>query len=452
MKYTLIALALSTLAGCAVMQSAGNLETAPEVTKTSLQKEFDSIPAPNSPKPLSVAVYSFQDKTGQRRPQQNIASLSTAVTQGAETFLIKALQDVGRGQWFEVVERVGVDNLTKERLIIRQMREAYEGNNAKPLMPMQFAGMIIEGGIIGYDSSTNSGGAGQRIFGIGKQTQWTQDVVTIGLRAVSVNTGKVLISVVVQKNILSTADSVTALKFFDMGTQAFEAEAGLTINEPGTYAVKTTIEAAVVEMIKEGQRRGVWDYKKEKTDELVQKETKTEGATTPAPTQNQPSNGKDAEGSTENRTREETSGTNGSVQVVTAVDPKVTAKNPTNPTAGARADATVLAELVPKVTAIPKPPEPPRPICKDMKEAAQGNCIVQPPEKVYLTADICLYKDITEKSQCTWLLKKGTELTTVPPNLFKEWVLVTTSDGKKGYVRENQLTTNRPEVKSKLEK
>jgi hypothetical protein len=43
----------------------------------------------------------------------------------------------------------------------------------------------------------------------------------------------------------------------------FEAESGLTINEPGTLAVKATVEAAVVELIKEGERKGVWDFKKE---------------------------------------------------------------------------------------------------------------------------------------------------------------------------------------------
>lgn len=253
------------LSGCAIMQSTGALDQAPEVTTQmkSVKKEFDTIPGPSAGRPLSVAVYSFQDKTGQRRPQANIASLSTAVTQGGETFLIQALQNVGRGEWFDVVERVGVDNLTKERLIIRQMREAYEGKDAKPLLPMQFAGVIFEGGIVGYDSSTTSGGVGQRIFGIGKQTQWSTDRVTVSLRAVSVNTGKVLASVTVQKTIMSSADSISALKFFDAGTQAFEAEAGLTINEPGTYAVKATVEMAVVELIKEGQRKGVWEFKQE---------------------------------------------------------------------------------------------------------------------------------------------------------------------------------------------
>ena len=304
MKKTLLILAITSfLTGCATHQNNPLVpEVKPEVTKVMMQNEFNTIPAPASGKPVSVAVYSFRDMTGQRRPQSNIASLSMAVTQGAESFLIKALQDVGDGQWFDVVERVGLDNLTKERLIIRQMREAYEGANAKPLMPMQFAGMIIEGGIVGYDSSTKSGGIGARVFGIGKQTQWSQDVVTISIRAVSVNTGKILASVTVQKTILSSADAMTALKFFDMGTRAFEGEAGFTINEPGTYAVKSAIEAGVVELIKEGARKGLWDYKGEK-NELVQKNTESERAPQGPAATTQSSNGKDAGGSKESRTK-----------------------------------------------------------------------------------------------------------------------------------------------------
>jgi len=260
MKYILI-LSLLVLSGCAVQQKAG-LDFQPEVVANKLEKEFDAIPSPDGKK-VTVAVYSFKDLTGQRKPTPGIASFSTAVTQGAEVFLIRALQDVGRGQWFDVVERTNIDNLTKERTIIRQMREAYEGSNAKPLMPLQFAGLILEGGIIGYDSGNESGGAAHRFLGIGKQTQYSKDIVTVSLRAVSVNTGKVLASVTVQKIVYSTADSIAVLKFIQNGTQAFEAETGLTVNEAGTLAVKATIEAAVVELIKEGERKGVWDYKKE---------------------------------------------------------------------------------------------------------------------------------------------------------------------------------------------
>ena len=259
MKFLLILLTL-IVSGCAITQKAG-VEYKPQVAENKLQREFDTLPSPNG-KRVVVAVYSFLDKTGQRRPTAGIASLSTAVTQGAEVFLIKALQDVGKGNWFEVVERVGIDSLTRERTLIRQMREAYEGVNAKPLMPMQFAGLIMEGGIIGYDSGTESGGAAYRFLGIGPQTQYSKDTVTVSLRAVSVNTGKVLAAVTVTKIVYSTADSIAVLKFLNQGTQAFEAEMGLTINEPGTLAVKATVEAAVVELIKEGERKGIWDFKK----------------------------------------------------------------------------------------------------------------------------------------------------------------------------------------------
>jgi curli production assembly/transport component CsgG len=274
MKKLILLFTILTLSGCAVIQKAG-YEHAPEVAPNKLEKEFNLIPAPDGKK-VTVAVYSFLDKTGQRKPTAGIASLSTAVTQGGEVFLIRALQDVGKSQWFDVVERVNVDNLTKERTIIRQMREAYEGKDAKPLMPLQFAGLIMEGGIIGYDSGSESGGAAHRFLGIGTQTQYSKDTVTVSLRAVSVNTGKVLVAVTVTKVVYSTADSVAVLKFLNNGTQAFEAEAGLTINEPGTLAVKATIEAAVVELIKEGERRGVWDYKKTVVDVPIVIEQKIE--------------------------------------------------------------------------------------------------------------------------------------------------------------------------------
>ena len=263
MKKVLLIVLVAMLSGCAMLQKSGQLtgiEHEPKVAENKLQKEFDRVPPPKGAH-ITVAVYSFQDKTGQRKAVSTYASFSTAVTQGAEPFLIKALQDVGSGTWFDVVERVNVENLIKERTIIKQMRDAYEGTKAQPLQPLQFAGIIMEGGIIGYDSSTESGGLAYRWLGIGPQTQYSKDIVTISLRAVSVSSGKVLATVTVTKTVYSTADSFAMLKFFNDGTQAFEAESGLTINEPGTLAVKATVEAAVVELIKEGQRRGIWEFR-----------------------------------------------------------------------------------------------------------------------------------------------------------------------------------------------
>jgi len=254
-----LTLGLLLLSNCAVMQKGG-MESKPEITEMKLQKEFDTVPAP-AQKKITVAVYSFQDKTGQRRNTPNIASFSTAVTQGAEPFLIKALQDVGKGQWFDVVERVNVDNLIKERTIIKQMRDMYEGGNAKSVPPLQFAGIIVEGGIIGYDSGMESGGAAYKWLGIGPQSQYSKDIVTVSLRAISVSSGRVLTTITVSKTIYSTADSIAVLKAFRGGTAFFEAETGLTINEPTTLAVKATVEAAVVELINEGERKGIWSFK-----------------------------------------------------------------------------------------------------------------------------------------------------------------------------------------------
>lgn len=246
------------LTGCATTQMHSDYEP-PVAVEQSMVKEFDSIPKPKLGR-VTVAVYGFTDKTGQRRPSANVSSFSTAVTQGAESFLIKALKDVGEGSWFEVVERVGLTALTQERQIIRQMREAYEGPDAKKLMPLKFAGMIIEGGITGYDTATRSGGSGMRVLGIGPQTQYSEDIITVSLRAISVNTGSVLAAVNVQKTVYSTADSLAVLKFINDGTQVFELESGIALNEPATLAVKAAVDAAVVELIKEGERKDVWDF------------------------------------------------------------------------------------------------------------------------------------------------------------------------------------------------
>ena len=62
-------------------------------------------------------------KQGRGKPADNIANLSSAVTQGAEIYLIKALMDLADGNFFSVVERGGLDNLIKERQLIRNTRQ-----------------------------------------------------------------------------------------------------------------------------------------------------------------------------------------------------------------------------------------------------------------------------------------------------------------------------------------
>jgi curli production assembly/transport component CsgG len=191
LKLTVLALAITTLTGCANLvrpMSPAGIEDQPKAS-TTIIKEIDTLPAPGSPK-IAVAVYNFKDMTGQRKNSNTLSLFSTAVTQGAESYLIKTLQEAGNRQWFTVVERVNLDNLLKERQMIKQTREIYEGTNAKMLPPLTLAGVILEGGIIDYNSNILTGGTGFAVLGIGPYTQYTQDQVVISMRLVSVQTGE----------------------------------------------------------------------------------------------------------------------------------------------------------------------------------------------------------------------------------------------------------------------
>jgi curli production assembly/transport component CsgG len=225
------------------------------------ENQVAKLPELDGP-PITIAVYGFLDKTGQMKSNDKLALFSKAVTQGGEVFLIKSLQDAKN--WFKVVERVGLDNLVKERQLIRNQREVYEGKDAKPLKPMTVAGVMIEGGIIGYDSNIRSGGNGARFLGIGGSQQYRVDEIVISLRLISVSSGEILISNAVSKTIYSTQHNVGMMRFIDAGTSSLELENGAALNEPTTYAVRVAIEQAVHDMIIEGEKKGVWRYKKDR--------------------------------------------------------------------------------------------------------------------------------------------------------------------------------------------
>lgn len=278
LKLSILSLAVLALSGCSTIRPLDDIQIRDEAKVTEvINQTFKNVPAPAGP-PVVVAVYGFTDKTGQRKPSNTLSLFSTAVTQGAESYLIKSLQEVGNRQWFTVVERVGLDNLLKERQMIRQTREIYDGDKAKMLPPMTLAGVILEGAIVDYNSNTLTGGTGARWLGIGPYTQYTQDLVVISLRLVSVQSGEVLTTVTVEKNLLSTAEGVTALRFFNQATRAFEFDSSQTFNEPGNYALRSAVETAIVELIRKGERQGLWKFK-ENSNELVQKETAPKGAT-----------------------------------------------------------------------------------------------------------------------------------------------------------------------------
>ena len=215
-----------------------------------------------------VAVYTFGDGTGQRKSQDNVASFSTAVTQDAKSLLIDALKAAGSGEnpkgtWFRVVERgTGLDNLVRERQIVRSTRSETAKQAGKDefqeLQPMLFAGMILEGGVVGYDTNIETGGTGARYLGIGTTNQYRRDSIVISLRAVSTLTGEVILNVQTSKTVLSSGQAGDVFRFLDMDTKLLELESGMTQNESVTWAVRSAIEAAVLALIKQGDERGYW--------------------------------------------------------------------------------------------------------------------------------------------------------------------------------------------------
>jgi curli production assembly/transport component CsgG len=228
--------------------------------KTQTQNLLQQLPGPQ--RQVAIAVYGFTDQTGQFKPTNAGQTLSRAVTQGAGSILVKALQDAGNREWFTVVERERLDNLLKERQIIGEMRRRYLGEeqvDPNALPALLFAGVLLEGGIIGYDTNTVTGGAGAAFLGIGARHEYRQDTVTVYLRAVSVRTGEVLTNVQASKTIASQAIGANAYRFVAF-RELLEAEWGITANEPDQVALQQAIEKAVYGLVLEGVELELWRF------------------------------------------------------------------------------------------------------------------------------------------------------------------------------------------------
>lgn len=214
-----------------------------------------SLPEPKER--IVVAVYKFRDQTGQYKPADNGASFSTAVTQGATSILLRALEE---SKWFNPIERENLGNLLNERKIIRSTRAEYSQMTGRPepaLPSLLFAGVILEGGIISYDTNILTGGAGVRYFGAGSSGQYRQDRVTVYLRAISTSTGEILKTVYTTKTILSQQVDASLFRFVKF-QRILEAETGFTYNEPTEIAVKDAIEKSVQALVFEGIRDRLW--------------------------------------------------------------------------------------------------------------------------------------------------------------------------------------------------
>lgn len=251
-----IILACGALAACAAQRQPVEVANAAQLTPAT-PSTHDLLKLPEPKGKIVVAVYGFRDQTGQYKPSPD-SSFSTSVTQGAASMLVKALQDSG---WFTPVERESLQELLTERRIVRALDGSQEKNAPQIAIPALLpASILIDGGIISYESNVRTGGLGARFLGVGLSTQYRMDQVTVGLRSVDIRTGRVLQTVSTTKTIFSYEVRPSVFKFVNF-KDLLEIEGGITQNEPAQLCVKEAIEAAVVHLTVQGVKDQNWALK-----------------------------------------------------------------------------------------------------------------------------------------------------------------------------------------------
>lgn len=241
-----------SLSGCASLTEwvPPYTQDAQAIKVTERINELSNLPEPAGR--IVVSVYGFRDQTGQYKPSTGASSFSTAVTQGATSILMQTLGDT---KWFLPVEREGLQNILTERKIVRAAIQGENENNELP--PLTTSKIIIEGGIVSYDTNLRTGGFGAEYFGIGASTLFREDQITVFMRAVDVRTGQVLVSVSTSKKVLSQEVRAGLFRFVSY-KRLLEVESGYTTNEPMFECVKQSIEKAVSELVLKGIKQGVW--------------------------------------------------------------------------------------------------------------------------------------------------------------------------------------------------
>lgn len=249
MKKILLSVAIVFMSACSSTGQFDHIESSSSLMPKS-ETYYDLIGLPQPQGSMVAAVYDFRDQTGQYKPIPS-SNFSTAVPQSGTAFLAQALND---SSWFVPVEREGLQNLLTERKIVR----AGLKGEANQLPQLNSAQILMEGGIVAYDTNIKTGGAGARYLGIGVNSKFRVDTVTVNLRAVDIRTGRLLSSVTTTKSILSKELSAGVFKFID-AQDLLESELGYTSNEPVSICVASAIESAVVHMIADGIWKRAWN-------------------------------------------------------------------------------------------------------------------------------------------------------------------------------------------------
>ncbi|WP_226663819.1 CsgG/HfaB family protein [Microbulbifer aggregans] len=258
-KIAAVAFSVATLlSGCTAVKNTGDALFGPGKSEAQLTprnntyRDLVSLPQPKGK--ILAAVYNFRDQTGQYKPSP-ASSFSTAVTQGAASMLMDVLNESG---WFIPLEREGLQNLLTERKIIRAALAKPDVPENNVMLPsLVAANVLLEGGIVAYDTNIRTGGAGARYFGIGADEQYRVDQVTVNLRAIDIRSGRVLHSVLTSKTVYSKAIGADVFRYVKF-KRLLEIEVGTTTNEPAQLATLSAMESAVIHLITEGIVNNSW--------------------------------------------------------------------------------------------------------------------------------------------------------------------------------------------------
>jgi curli production assembly/transport component CsgG len=284
-KLACLSLFLLSMGGCMLGPTAGTAkdpmdEAASLVPPTKTGLVLDTLPPPK--RKLDVSIYNFPDLTGQNKSNDNFAEFSRALTQGGSSILTDVVVKAGGGAWFDVADRADLQPLLQERQIIQNTRTAVDGDKAQSLPPLRFAGILLDGGVIGYDTNETTGGVGAIYLGVGPSVQYRQDIVTVALRAVSVQTGRVLASVTTTKIVYSIDVAGTGFLFTAVD-KLLQADVGFSKNTPPTLAVREGIQLAVYSLIFEGVKNKLWEFKDKAAGEAFMRELDKHQKAVPPP-------------------------------------------------------------------------------------------------------------------------------------------------------------------------
>ena len=257
LRHGVMLLGVIALAACTSVPPSNVKANAKLTPNTKVTRDLTQLPEPRAKVP--VAVYSLRDQTGQYKTSPD-SPYSTQVTQGAATMLINALRNSG---WYMPVEREGLQNLLTERRIVRAIESPSDKGkpiiNLPNLMP---ASLIIEGGIIAYESNVRTGGKGANYLGIGSSTQYRVDQVTASLRSIDIRSGQVLNTVSVTKTIYSYQFSANVYAYVAY-QKLLQGETGFTTNEPAQLAVREALESAVIHLTVQSVHDRILELKNE---------------------------------------------------------------------------------------------------------------------------------------------------------------------------------------------